>query len=120
MKLTIKKLKQLIKEELNILKEATPNTDIKGVFEYEGNKIRYYVYPKWTKNMEDDVEGFKRGLVGHYEVKKPSALYNAIANAIANDYPEAQTNDIYVVGLENEEDARSLIKSDQIVKDRSS
>jgi hypothetical protein len=115
MKLTTKTLKQLIKEELNVIKEmATPRTKNRGVFEYEGYRVRYYVYPP-NVTSRDNVEGFKGGLIGHYKVERDSDLYNAIAN----DYSAADPSDVYVVGLESEDIAQTLIASGQIVKDRS-
>jgi hypothetical protein len=115
MKLTAKILKQLIKEQLNTMNEmATPYTKNKGDIMFDGYKMRYYVYPVDIASR-DNVEGFKGGMVGHYKVEKDSRLYKEIAN----QYPEAADNDVYVIGLENREMAEILISNGQIVKDRS-
>ena len=115
MKLTIETLKQLIKEELGAIKEmATPVTKNKGIVYFEGYRMRYYVYPP-NVTSRDNVEGFKGGLVGHYRVEKDSDLYHTIVN----DYSAADPNDVYVVGLESEEIAQTLIASGQIIEDRS-
>ncbi len=122
MKLTTKLLKNLIKEELKSMNEATPHTKNQGVLtayrvsqKYPNEKIRYYVYPVDVAT-EDKVEGFKgKGQVGHYRVVKDKNLYQAIANHYMNSAP----NDVYVVGLENREVKDLLIQNNQIEEDRS-
>ena len=121
MKLTISVLKQIIKEEITNIKEATPRTKNKGVItynvspKYENHKIRYYVYPV-NVATRDNVEGFKgEGQVGHYKVEKDSHLYQDIAN----HYMDSAKNDVYVVGLENREVTQALLANGQIEKDKS-
>ena len=64
MKLTTEMIKKLIKEELNSIEEARPPTKNRGVIQFEGYKLVYYVYPM-NVTTRDNVEGFKgKGLVG--------------------------------------------------------
>ena len=108
-------LKKLIKEELNSIEEARPPTKNRGVIQFEGYKLVYYVYPM-NVTTRDNVEGFKgKGLVGHYKVEKDSDLYQAISGHYQNSTP----NDVYVVGLENREMAQVLISNNQIETDKS-
>ena len=115
MKLTTARLKKLIREEMENIEEATPSTKNKGEIEYQGHRVRYYVYPV-NVAKRDNVVGFQgKGIIGHYRVQKGSNLYQAIAADYANSSP----NDVYTIGLENREIASILIKNNEIKKDRS-
>ena len=115
MKLTTARLKKLIREEIEKIEEATPSTKNKGTFEYNGHRIRYYVYPVDVAK-KDNVSGFQGdSIIGHYRVQKGSNLYQAIAK----DYTNSSPSDVYTIGLENREIADILIKNKDIKKDRS-
>ena len=115
MKLTTERLKKLIREEIENIKEATPSTKNKGTMDYNGHKIRYYVYPLDVATR-DNVSGFQgEGLVGHYRVQKGSNLHQAIAADYANSSPK----DVYTVGLEDKKLVSTLINNKDIKKDQS-
>ena len=115
MKLTTERLKKLIREEIENIKEATPSTKNKGNIDYNGNKIRYYVYPVDVAT-KDNVSGFQgEGLIGHYRVQKGSKLHQAIAADYANSSPK----DVYTIGLEDKELVSTLINNNEIKKDQS-
>tara|TARA_R110002126_G_scaffold46064_1_gene129903 strand:+ start:112 stop:459 length:348 start_codon:yes stop_codon:yes gene_type:complete len=115
MKLTIEKIKRLIKEELKKMTEATPRTSVKGKVNFGGNNLRFYVYEKDIASGAN-VEGFKgEGGVGHYMVERGSKLYNEIAKK----YKNSKSSDEYVVGLERRETVEKLLAANEIKKDRS-
>tara|TARA_R110000751_G_scaffold175272_1_gene281480 strand:+ start:603 stop:950 length:348 start_codon:yes stop_codon:yes gene_type:complete len=115
MKLTIEKIKRLIKEELKKMTEATPRTSVKGKVNFGGNNLRFYVYEKDIASRAN-VEGFKgEGGVGHYMVERGSKLYNEIAKK----YKNSKSSDEYVVGLERRETVEKLLAANEIKKDGS-
>lgn len=124
MKLTTKRLKKLIKEEMKKLNEALPASFVdRGFIDYKNHKLRYYIFVKGSYNIED-IEGLSQSPVfGHYRVNdkkagtsKTGALYLKIDQIVQNN-PDLNDDYEFVVGITKQEAYDDLLNSGDILED---